>query len=436
LGISLSGLGSGMDFSSLIDQLVAVERAPVDTVTKRKTNATTRLSTVTALVSKLAALKTKATGLDTAAEVRAVSASVSDSSFSATASGSAAPGSYRVRVTHLATAQEDSSRAFTSADAGVLNEGAVRFTVGDADPVTVSYDSGDTLAEIVGRINDQVDGVTASLLDDGDQYRILIRADETGAENAVGYEESGDSLGLSLESARQIDATDATLTLSGFAVHRASNHITDLVAGVTLDLKAEAETGDADAVLTVARDADGTKTKIKDLVTAFNDVNKIVSAQLSYNGVQRGQDTLFADPAISGLQRALGTLASSGYGGSSLGRYGVTVARDGSLTIDETKLSAAVAADPAGLESLLAGTDRLAEAIKGTVDRYTASDGILTAKSKSLRSEISGYDDQIQRLEDAATSYEERLRKQFTALELALTNMQSQSTYITNVFGS
>ena len=298
--------------------------------------------------------------------------------------------------------------------------------------MTIDYDASSTLADVVDAINSKASGVQASTVFDGTAYHLFLRAADTGVANAISYTESGDGLGIT----RTVTAADAKITLGDVPVSRSSNHLDDVVAGLTLDLLATTPDGDAGATVTIASDVSGAKGKLKSLVAAYNNIASALSSQLSYNGTQKGQDTLFADPTLQGLSRALGTAVSSSYGGQSLGLLGVTLASDGTMAVDDTKLAAALAKNPRALESLLAGTDGLGATFVSLVKRYTASDGVLAAKQTELKNEITGYDTQIQKVEDTASSLETRLRQQFSNLEQMMSAMSSQSSYITKIFSS
>jgi flagellar hook-associated protein 2 len=162
-------------------------------------------------------------------------------------------------------------------------------------------------------------------------------------------------------------------------------------------------------------------------------VAKAVSGQLTYSGTVKGTNTLFGDASLQGLQRRLGTLMTTAYahgtGTVSAKQLGISLGRDGTMTVDAAKLEASIASDPTAVEDLIAGG--LSAALSSLADQYTTSStGTFSIKQDSIRTQMTGYDKQVERIETAATSLGDRLRKQFAALEELMTKLNSQSSYL------
>src|SRR5688500_6186219 len=102
--ITFSGLASGLDTSSLIDQLVSVERSAATAASTKKSHLETHKSIVSGLSSALSSLATAARALDLDSEVKPRAAAVSDSRVTVAASSGASPGVHDVRVQSLAAA--------------------------------------------------------------------------------------------------------------------------------------------------------------------------------------------------------------------------------------------------------------------------------------------------------------------------------------------
>jgi flagellar hook-associated protein 2 len=439
--ISFSGLSTGIDTAALIEQLVEVEMLPARQLEARKGNASRRMSVVSDLISKLQALKTAATSVDTAAEVRAVKATSSDEArVKVTSSGAAQPAQMSLRVGALARAQTSTSTLFPTSDAGAAGTGTLGIQVGSAPPVDVQFIAADSLQDITNRINDEVDGVHAQLIDTGSGFHIAVSSDETGAASALTFTEAGSSLGFLAPGSVKVAAQDASFTLNGIAVTRPTNTIADVMTGVTLNLVGTHAVADPDTLVSVTGDPAGAQAKVQSLVDAFNALADVVNGQLTYSGVTRGGDTLFGDSTVRALQRALSQTAGASYahgeGTVTLGQLGIDLGRDGKLTIDPTALADAVAADPEAIESLIAGPTGLAAAFSDLVAGYTrAGDGFLSAKKTALTSEMSHYDDAIERIESRASRIGDQLHAQFTALESLMSNLQSQQAALAALLG-
>jgi flagellar hook-associated protein 2 len=446
--VSFSGLGSGLDTDSIVEKLVAVEKAGANALTSRKTANTKKLSVVADLVSKLQAFKTQATSLSTATGINAFGATSNDTSrVKITANSSASVGVYNLKVNRLAQAETTRSRTFGSHDVALNTAGTLDITVAGATK-NITYDGTDTLDSIAAKINDSGAGATASVLFDGSTYRLNVTSKDTGVANAISFGGTGDLLGFDAVDAQVVDPKDSEIELNGTTITRSSNSLSDVATGVTFDLVSETPVGGAATQLQVTRDTAGVRAKMQGLVDAFNAIAKAVSAQTTYTGdgsTQKGGDTLFGDPTVLSLQRDLGGLMAKEWANgnaidtTSTGRLGISLGRDGTLTLDAAKFDAAVAKDPKALVNMLTGTNRngLAAGIEELSDRYTSSTkGLLTFKKNSITAQSTSYDKMIDKINENAESLGARLRKQFTAMESLMSKLNSQTSYIDKIFAT
>jgi flagellar hook-associated protein 2 len=434
MSVTFTGLSSGIDTAALVNQLVAAERAPADALASKQADLNTQKSIVGSLSSALAALGTVARGMDIATEVQPRIATSSDAHVTVAASSGATATVHDVRVKQLARGQITGSRTFTSASAGVLGDGTLSITTGTTTK-SIAYSATDSLADIASKINGAGVAASASVLFDGTSYRLMVASSATGTAAAPTFTDGGDSLQLSDPDNIKIGAKDAIVAIDGVDVTRGSNVIGDAVAGLTLTLVTPHADADTSASVGVSLDATGLRDKLKSLVTAYNAVNSALHVQLDYTGTKKGTNTLFGDPALRQLQGALGTVMSSGYGTTTLGAVGLTRAKDGALTLDEAKLTAALTSNPDAVGNLFV-TGGFATAMTKMTDSYTrAGDGILAAKSKSLVDRFNVLQNQSDQINNHADQLKTRLEAQFTALETAMSKLKSQSAYLTSIFG-
>ena len=435
MSINFNGLVSGLDTASMIDQLVAAEKSSATVLRQRVTDVNRQGTILDDLTTRLLSVRDKARALDQASELRTAKATSSDDSHaSVVVSGSAAAATHSLRVDTLARAQVTTSRTFASSGAGVAGTGSVDITT-SAGTKSVSWTATDTLQDIADRINAADAASTASVVYDGTNYRLVATARQPGVANAPTYTDGGAGLGWSAPANVTIAASDARFTLDGIAMTRSTNLVADAASGMTLTLKRAHAVGETDTIVDVSSDGDAVKTKVKDVVDAFNTAANLVTSQLSYSGVTKGAGTLFGDSTLRQLQLAMNKAATDSHGGKTLAGLGITFDRSGRLTIDDAKLSAALTADPRAAERLFVDGG-LGTKLGDLADQYARSgDGILAAKGKSLDSQAASYQKQIDRIEDAATKVGERLRDQFTKLEKALSTMQQQSARLTAILG-
>jgi flagellar hook-associated protein 2 len=435
--VTFTGLSSGIDTASLVSQLVAAERAPADAIAQKQSDLSTQKSIVGSLSSALAALGTAVQGMNLASELQPRTASSSDSHVTVAASSGAAATVHDIRVQSLARGQISSSRSFTTQTAGVLGDGSLKITTGSATS-TINYASTDSLADVAAKINDANAGASASVLFDGTSYRLMVAATQTGTANAPQFTETGDGLGLADPANIKIPATDAKATIDGVDVTRSTNVIGDAVDGLTLTLNSVHATSEASSNVTVALDTTSVATKLTAMVSAYNAVNSALHVQLDYTGTQKGTDTLFGDSTLRGIQGALGNIMSSAYGtgaNNTLGSIGLSRDTGGALTLDTTKLNAALAKNPNAVADVFV-TGGFANTVNAMTTSYTrAGDGILAAKSDSLTSRSKDLQTQADEINNRADALKTQLDAQFAALEIAMTTLKQQSSYITSVLG-
>lgn len=431
--VTFTGLSSGIDSASLVSQLVATERAPATLIANRQSDLNTQKSIVGSLSSALAALGTVARGMDLASEVQPRTAASSDAHVTVAASSGAAATVHDVRVRQLARAQIVGSRTFESAGAGVLGDGSLSITIGSTTQ-SINYDSTDSLADIASRINSSGAAVSASVLFDGTSYRLMVASTATGTAAAPQLTDGGDSLELS-DPGVKISARDAIAEIDGVEVTRKSNVIDDAIAGLTLGLVSPHDDDEPAAAVQIGLDNNGLRDKLKGFVAAYNAVNSALHVQLDYTGTKKGTNTLFGDATLRQLQGAMGAVMSSGYGSSTLGTVGLVRSKDGSLTLDESKLTSALAANPDAVADLFV-TGGFAGATTRLTDTYSRSgDGVFALKSKALVDRYHVLQKQADLINAHADSLKTRLEAQFTALETAMTKLKGQSAYLTSVFG-
>lgn len=431
--ITFSGLASGLDTSALIDQLVSIERSAATAASAKKSNLESQKSIVSHISSALSSLATAARALDLESEVKPRAAAGSDARVTFAASSGASPGVHDVRVQSLAAAQVTQSRAFSGADAGAAGAGGLDITVGGITR-SITWTADDSLDAIAARINAADAGVTASVLRVADaSYRLVVTAKDTGTANAPTFVETGDALGLADASNIKVAARDAVVTLDGIDITRSTNVIGDAITGLTFTLASVHEPTDASSKITISLDQTALADKLQKLVDAYNAVNGALDAQLRYTGTQKGENTLFGDSTLRGLQSALASITSSAYGDSGLWAIGISRDKSGTLTLDAAKLADAIGKDPDAVSNIFV-TNGFAAAVTSLVDNYTRADGLLAAKTQSLGERQKLLQATIDRINASADELRARLEKQFRALEEAMSKLRSQSTYLTSLF--
>ena len=188
---SINGLATGLDTSSIIQGLLAIDNQHVTDLQTKQSQVTAEQTAFQTIDAQLLALQAATTPLSLTQNsvFDGLTASSSDpTQVTAAASTGATPGVYSVQVNALATAQEVASQGFSDANAAVT-QGTFQIQVGAGAAATVTVDgTNDTLQGLADAINNAGAGVTASVVNDGsgnDPYRLLLTSNQSGADNAI-----------------------------------------------------------------------------------------------------------------------------------------------------------------------------------------------------------------------------------------------------------
>jgi len=445
--ISFGGLGNGLDFGQVVDQLVKVAKLPVDRLTKKKADLSTKFTDFTTASTKVAALQSAAQALRLSTSFDRTTASVTDSSIlSVSAASSAAAGTYTVKVTQLAQSHQivsKAAKAVSSTTTDIVSGTSASFTfkVGTGDNQTVSLGATGTLTDLRDQINNLGAGVTASIINTGTEalpaYRLALSSNNTGSANAITIVTDQTDLdlvgtGIDVLAAAQNSKIDVGSS-AVVTIERSSNTISDAISGVTLTL-AKAGT----VQVNLSQDVNAVKTNIKALATAYNEVVKFINDRSTYDITTKQGGVFFNEGAartvLSRLRSALSSAVSGATVYSNVGQVGFKTERDGTITVDEGQLSTALSANYSAVKALFSNQGAatgLAQAVVSAVDGLNdVSGGALALRKNGLTSEIARVGNDIARQEDFLAGYEERLKRQFAALDGLLRQLQSQSGFL------
>jgi flagellar hook-associated protein 2 len=284
--ISFGGLGNGLDFGQVVDQLVKIQRGPIDQLGQKKATAQSKLTDYALLEGKLLALQSAGDALRLPTSFDRSTTTVSDEkALTASASSTATPGSYLVRVTQLAQSHQITNKgatAVSSVTTDIVGGASASFTfrVGTGTDQTVALSSAATLEDLQTGINDLGAGVTASIVNAGSEttpaYRVILTATASGASNGVTIVADGTTLDFTngggtggvdtLQAAQDAIAIVGDPALNPVTLQRSNNILTDAIPGVSLSLLKT--TGSDTVSVNVTRDNGALKESIKKFATA------------------------------------------------------------------------------------------------------------------------------------------------------------------------
>ena len=497
MAISSVGIGSGLDVESLITQMVALEKQPIKTLEVKAETINSKISTYGQIKSLVDTLNSAVRDLTLDSGFGAVKINSSNSSaVSAAMTGLAAQGSYNVTVDKLAQSQTSASIKLGAKDTMGAN-GTMRFVLGnpgkegiELKTVDLSITSTDTLESIVTKINGNADlskSVVASVITDSTgKQQLMVRSRETGLDNQFNM-----SIGTAVdaETVTQVDvdnwnslsdelkkttpfpvigsfkpaagdasnlgklaaadgitvkqsAQNAEIKLNGVEMESNTNTFTDIIPGLSMSVSAVGT-----SLLSITQDKDATQEKIQKFVDAYNAVNELLAASTKYDQESDAAGILQGDSSTVSLQNSLRML-TQGIAGNATGKFnrlsdiGIQMQQGGALKVDTTKLTEALG-DMDSVKSMFsAKSDALGNGggiavnFKTFTDSLLAWEGALNNKTDSLEDQLKRNTSEIDKVKKRAETVEERLRKQYTALDVKMASLSSLDSYISQMVTS
>ena len=394
-------------------------------------------------------------------------ASSDPGAVSIVASSNVSAGNYAVTVQSLANSQTLAS-ATAFGDSGALpGSGKLTLQLGSWDTgqanfspksgsnaVDITIAATDTLANVVEKINGAGAGVTASLITDASGVRLSLRSTATGEANgfrmtaADSDGNNSDGLGLSVmafdppngATAMRLmqGSADAKATVNGIAVTSTSNVLTGVIDGLTLNLNKVSATA---VNLTASADTAGVQTAIKTFASAYNAMVSYLSNQTKYDATSKSGGTLQGDSAATNLQARLRSMVGATSGASSsferLSDIGLQVQRDGTLTVNQSKLDAATTKLPE-LKKAFSNNDFGNSGNNGFARRYAdlatqalGVEGTISTRTAGLQKLIAKNGEDQSALLARVETFQSRLVAQYTALDANVAKLNSLSSYVT-----
>jgi len=398
--ISAAGIGSGLDVNGILEQIVEAERGPTENrLNIKEATLQAELSAFGILKGSVSSFQSSLSKLKSSSSFNSTDVSVSNSDvLSASSSSIAEAGNYSVEVKSLAQSHALASISFAELD-DVIGSGTLNFSFGttvydpgtEFDPLNLTLPNPDddtytsftkntersdesividntnnTVSGIRDAINDADIGVTASIVDDGSGYRLLLTSDQQGDDNSLEISvvdadlDNEDAAGLSLlafnnngtgnvTNMQQTQAAlDAEVKINGLTVKRESNTVVGAIPGVTLNLKA-ADIGNPVQVSITNQNVSEAQTNISNFVTAFNEMASVFNGLTAFGGEDGTNGVLLGDTTARNIlqqtRRELGGLIENGGNFNSLSSIGITTNRDGTLELDSDALADALNED-------------------------------------------------------------------------------------------
>ncbi|GHG55764.1 flagellar hook-associated protein 2 [Flavimobilis marinus] len=436
-GFGVDGIVSGLDTKALIDALMSAESGQQRLLATKQAKVDKTTSALQSLNAKVSSLGTAAKAAATASSYQTYSATSSAPGATASASASAQPGSVSFRVDAVAESQVAMFTVPSDLAEGeslTISTGGKSFTI---NPKSSS------VADILTAINGSDAGVKAVgiKIDDDGGYAIQMTGTTTGASSTFELFRGADTTGTRLVGPDQVTraAADAKISLTLGAttsqLTSSTNTFAGLMTGSDVVVSAVTKTDDPDVTITVKQDTAAVKSMANALVSNLNLVLSEITSFTKSTTTKAADGssiltggTLSGDPAVRTLQQSVLAAGSASVDGQSPSSIGIVISRDGNFTFDAEAFAAAVAKDPAAVERVLTG---VAANIKTATD--TASDKSIGTLTQKIQSSQSVSKDLVQRIsdwDDRLIMRRATLQKSFTAMEVALSSLSAQQSWL------
>lgn len=453
--------------SDTIDQLLQSDELRKTVIQNKIDKINTKSQAWTDISTRLSNLTSKLDVLQDEATYQTKKVTSSDDTI-ATISGTSdsLEGSYDLVVKQLATASKltggvvsksDGTTKISTKDA-LGYSGKLTITNASADgseskTIELDIKATDSLKDIANAINNAKDpsdstgtkdaGLKATIVNN----QLVVTSEEMGDRTLTIGGDLKDKLGFADDVVKRTKGQSAEFTLDGIEMTRNSNNPTDVVDGVTFNFKK----ADASKTITLGltNDTDKELSAVKDFVSQYNSVMSFLSEKMDVGDPSKSDNTtgaLAGDSTLISLQSKLQStvLGGKSVNGVSASTLGLSVDRNGTLSLDESKFKAQLAKNPNAVKDFFfkdtstkyatekTGTGYTAD-FKAVIDRYTStksgSEGVISLRKSSYQSEIKDYNKQIERITEQIATKRARYVTMFTNLDTAIGNLQSQFSY-------
>ena len=472
--INKLGSGSGIDVTSLAQSLVEAEKAPrADAINKNISKNQATISGYAAVKYALSNVKTAFDNLKDKSDFISINATTNQNDvFTASATNTAVLGNHSILVTQLAQPQRSGSTktyGLTDAIAGLTE-----IHINGTNSIDVSSDT--TPAGVVTAINQSGQGLSAQLVNTGNGYKIMVTGG-TGASNAFTIDTNPgadlDFGGVVNQSGRAVmastlqSAKDAALNVDGIPVTSASNSVSDVIGGVTLNLIGTNATvvggvtqaNTSAATLNLMNDTSVAKGKLLALVNAYNDANSLLidvtnpkSTLETYGGTLANNSTVRSlrdqlRTFITGDSSTAGGSAATGpaHSLSALRDIGIEIDKTGNLTTNSVTMDLALNFKFDDTVTLLSGNqenqkgfDTSASGLAGDASKLLNSmigtSGAITTETTNANTRISKFQDDLTALNFRMDQLLSRYQKQFAAMDSFVGQSKATQTSLTGTF--
>ncbi len=444
--IRFSGMASGLP-PNIVEQLIEAERIPVKTMEGQKTKEDDKLKLVTELETKINDITKNLTEL---VGIRGFNNTKLTSADPNVVDGKIDPdksvtGQWQLEVVQLAQKPGAVTNGFPDKNETQIGVGYLRFNTPEGRKDVYINAENNTLEGVANSINQSSLGLRATVVDDrsdkDNPYRLLVTGLDNGTDNQVSfptvYMLDGDQ-DLYFDQSRP--SQNAKVKLDGFEFEVPDNTVSDIIPGVTLDLK-QAAPG-RPIRIGVKEDSETISGKMKSFVDAYNAVLGFIQAQ---HKMQKGPDgkerlgPLGGDNLVRSIESRLrGLIMNPQYDVDSnikrVNELGIQFNRNGTLEFNQDKFNKMLSASPRDVAVFFRGdgvSNGLIPSVRKQVGEFLNNAyGPIANRKRGVQQKIDNINKRIENKERQLERREESLRRQFSDLESKMSKLQSQGAAV------
>ncbi len=433
--VTLTGFNN-IDWSQVLDALMQQESQPLLALQSQQADVTAQQAAFGTFATKLGTLQSAVTTLQdpNAFQGRAVSSSNTAAVTAAVGTGTPL-GSYQLLITKLAQAQvTGTTSTFADTNTTVVASGGT-LAIGST---TVTVNGNVTLQGLRDAINGTANiGVTASIVQNGTNYQLVLTGNTTGAANAFAITNNltGGS-GVAFSATNAQNAADAAGTVDGINFTSSTNQVSGAVPGATLTLlKADPVNT---VVLTITGDTGSVKQSLQNFVAAYNDIVKFVNDQEAAAGRKETTNIGF-DPLVRGLVSQLSRSLVSSFGSGTFtdaSQAGLQLQQDGTLAFNGTAFDAGVSTDATSVQNLFTGngsTGGVFQSLVASVQGYTSAGGLVPSAQAPLNQRSSRLAGLIDDMNNQLAVKRHGLQQEMIAADQAIASLNQQKSSLSSL---
>lgn len=450
--MNVMGLYSGIDMS-MIDSIMEAEAAKGVRFTQQKEQYTKSQNAWKDMNTRLDSLYKRLEDLQNPDTFNSKSVNMSGpENVKVTASTTAATGDYRVQVERLAT-----QTRLTGERVGI--DGDIRTELGfsgklNINSIEIDVDPSDSLRSISEKINSSSadTGVRSNIVDN----RLILTHAEYGEKDIVIEGDLASGLGLS--NVEAVKGQNSKFSIDGIVIEdRPSNSIDDVIDGVTINLT-NVHTGNESTVVSITENLDKAAESLQKFVEQYNSTQNFITSQLSVGDPSASDNetgTLVGDGTLMRLQSSLRSMMTStethGTSIKGLQDLGVSVDRNGTASFDRTKLETQIRNNPNEVKDFFSSSQTIkgeegeadrteskgfSREMRSFVNQYiSSSNGIIKTRRDTYDRMIRDVNQRIERFEERLEMRRDRYIRQFSALDTAMMQAESQMDFMFSQLG-